>query len=52
MEGGQERHLRIPFTAEPRELERAVDILAASWARVSAGSPRVSPVAALAEAVV
>lgn len=52
VEGGQERHLRIPFTTEPRELERAVDILAASWARVTAGAPRVSPVAALAEAVV
>jgi DNA-binding transcriptional MocR family regulator len=52
VEGGQERHLRIPFTTEPRELERAVDILAASWARVTAGAPRISPVAALAEAVV
>lgn len=52
VEGGQERRLRIPFTAEPRELERAVEILAASWGRVTAGAPRLSPIAALAEAVV
>lgn len=52
VEGGQERHLRIPFTTEPRELERAVDILAASWARVTAGAPRLLPIAALAEAIV
>ncbi|MDQ4214796.1 PLP-dependent aminotransferase family protein [Microbacterium capsulatum] len=52
VEGGHERHLRIPFTAEPRELERAVEVLAASWSRVTAGTPRTSPVTALAEAVV
>ena len=40
VDGGHERHLRIPFTAEPRELERAVEILAASWRRVTAGTPQ------------
>ena len=53
VEGGHERRLRIPFTAEPRELERAVEILAASWRRVSAGvdvpasGPRPTPAEAL-----
>lgn len=51
--GGHERHLRIPFTAEPRELESSVEILAASWARVTAGidlqvrGPRPTPAEAL-----
>ncbi|MBS1672565.1 MAG: PLP-dependent aminotransferase family protein [Actinobacteria bacterium] len=52
VEGGQERHLRIPFTAEPRVLEQAVKILAASWGRVTTGSPRGATTAALAEAFV
>lgn len=52
VEGGHERHLRIPFTTEPRELERAVEILAGSWQRVTAGTPRTTGSAMLAEAVV
>jgi DNA-binding transcriptional MocR family regulator len=42
VDGGHERHLRIPFTAPPQELDRAVDILAATWNDVgglSAGEP-------------
>ena len=57
--GGHERHLRIPFTTEPRELERAVEILAASWRRISAqaapsgsAEPEGSAVSGLAEAIV
>lgn len=34
VDGGHERHLRIPFTAPPQELRRAVDILEASWTDV------------------
>ncbi|MGN8026406.1 MocR-like transcription factor YczR [Microbacterium sp. 22242] len=53
VDGGHERHLRIPFTAEPRELERAVDILAASWATVSADISHLEPgTPALSEALV
>jgi len=52
VQGGHERHLRIPFTTEPRELEKAVEILAASWARVSGGRSGVAEAPALAEAVV
>jgi DNA-binding transcriptional MocR family regulator len=53
VEGGHERRLRIPFTTEPRELERAVEILAASWQRVAAGAPHREPASpALAEALV
>lgn len=53
VEGGHERHLRIPFTAEARELARAVDILEESWRRVTAGvdlpaaGPRPTPAEAL-----
>jgi DNA-binding transcriptional MocR family regulator len=39
VEGGHDRHLRIPFTASAGELTRAVDILAESWPRVRAGAP-------------
>lgn len=52
VEGGHERHLRIPFTTEPRELERAVDILAGSWRQVIAGSPCATTTSVLSEAVV
>jgi DNA-binding transcriptional MocR family regulator len=52
VDGGQERHLRIPFTAEPLELERAVQILAESWARVTAGTSVAVTQPALAEALV
>ncbi len=31
VEGGHDRHLRIPFTAAPDELVRAVGILADAW---------------------
>ena len=39
VEGGHDRHLRIPFTAAPDELVRAVDILAEAWPRVRGGAP-------------
>jgi bifunctional pyridoxal-dependent enzyme with beta-cystathionase and maltose regulon repressor activities len=31
VDGGHERHMRIPFTAPVTELERAVQILAEAW---------------------
>ena len=31
VEGGHDRRLRIPFTAAPHTLERAVDILRQAW---------------------
>jgi DNA-binding transcriptional MocR family regulator len=39
VEGGHDRHLRIPFTAPPDELVRAAGILARAWPEVMAGSP-------------
>ena len=39
VEGGHDRHLRIPFTAAPDELVRAVGILAEAWPRVRNGAP-------------
>lgn len=39
VDGGHDRHLRVPFTAPPDELARAVDILAESWPRVRSGAP-------------
>lgn len=39
VEGGHDRHLRIPFTASPHDLEAAVDLLADAWDRVRAGAP-------------
>jgi hypothetical protein len=39
VDGGHERHLRIPFTAPADELTRAVGILADAWPRVRAGAP-------------
>lgn len=39
VDGGHDRHLRIPFTAAPDELTRAVEILAEAWPRVRAGAP-------------
>jgi DNA-binding transcriptional MocR family regulator len=39
VEGGHDRHLRLPFTAPPEELVRAVTALAESWHRVRAGAP-------------
>lgn len=41
-EGGHDRHLRIPFTASPDELTRAVELLAEAWPRVRAGAPVTS----------
>lgn len=37
VDGGYERHLRIPFTADPESLVRAVDIIADAWADAAAG---------------
>lgn len=39
VEGGHDRHLRIPFTSPPDQLVRAVEILARTWPEVVAGSP-------------
>ncbi|MDY0909560.1 PLP-dependent aminotransferase family protein [Microbacterium sp. CFBP9034] len=39
VDGGHDRHLRVPFTAPPDELVRAVSLLGASWRRVRAGAP-------------
>ena len=39
VDGGHDRHLRIPFTAAPDELFRAVEILAEAWPRVRGGAP-------------
>lgn len=50
VDGGHERHLRMPFTSPPDDLVRAVDVLAEAWPRVRGGAP-VSLVSAF-EAVV
>ncbi|NLP85609.1 PLP-dependent aminotransferase family protein [Microbacterium sp. CFH 90308] len=42
IEGGHDRHLRIPFTAPPEQLVRAVRELAPSWRDVRAGAPTTS----------
>lgn len=39
LEGGNERHLRIPFTAPAADLTRAVDIVSQSWAHVIRVAP-------------
>ena len=39
VEGGHDRHLRVPFTGPPEELIRAVGILAEAWPRVRSGAP-------------
>lgn len=39
VDGSHDRHLRIPFTAPPAELERAVDVLARTWPMVRAAAP-------------
>lgn len=41
-DGGHERHLRIPFTAPPEELRRAVAVLADVWPAVRTAAPRES----------
>jgi DNA-binding transcriptional MocR family regulator len=35
VEGGYDRYLRVPFTATPDDLARAVDVLESVWPRVS-----------------
>lgn len=37
--GGHDRHLRVPFTSPPEELDRAVTLLSESWRRVRDGAP-------------
>lgn len=39
VDGGHDRHLRVPFTAPPEEVVRAAELLAASWHDVKAGAP-------------
>jgi DNA-binding transcriptional MocR family regulator len=39
VEGGHERHLRVPFTAPPEEMVRAAGVLAEAWTSVRAGAP-------------
>ncbi|MEZ3161315.1 PLP-dependent aminotransferase family protein [Microbacterium sp. BWT-B31] len=39
VDGGHDRHLRIPFTGPPDELSRAVGALAEGWRRVRGGAP-------------
>jgi DNA-binding transcriptional MocR family regulator len=48
-DGGHERHLRVPFTAPPEQLRRAVGILADVWPTVRTAAPRIAtePVGAL-----
>ena len=46
VDGGHDRHLRLPFTAPADDLRRAVAILADAWPQVRAGAP----IAALASA--
>lgn len=39
VDGGHDRHVRIPFTAPPADLVSAVDALSRSWERVCTGAP-------------
>lgn len=39
VDGGHDRHLRLPFTGRPDDLIRAVAHLAESWRHVRAGAP-------------
>ncbi|WP_159499975.1 PLP-dependent aminotransferase family protein [Microbacterium sp. 18062] len=41
VDGGYERNLRIPFTAPPERLERAIDAIGTTWRRVRAGAAPV-----------
>ncbi|SDQ10175.1 PLP-dependent aminotransferase family protein [Microbacterium sp. cf332] len=43
VDGGHENRLRVPFTAPPAEIGRAVDVLAGVWERVRAGVPTAGP---------
>jgi len=49
-DGGHERHLRIPFTAPPEQLRRAVRVLGEVWPSVRAAAP--SPAGEVLAAVV
>lgn len=50
VDGPHDRHLRVPFTAPPEELVRAVDVLARVWPSVRAAAPE--PSGLLVDAVV
>lgn len=39
VDGGHDRHLRVPFTSPPDDVVRAAELLAESWGRVVAGVP-------------
>lgn len=39
VDGGHDRHLRVPFTGPPDEIDRAVGILAEGWAHVRESAP-------------
>lgn len=39
VDGGHDRHLRVPFTSPPDEMTRAARVLADAWASVKAGAP-------------
>ncbi|MGA7149101.1 MAG: PLP-dependent aminotransferase family protein [Microbacterium sp.] len=39
VDGGHDRHIRLPFTASPDDLVRAISLLAESWHQVRAGAP-------------
>lgn len=43
VDGGHDRHLRVPFTAPVEQLRRAVDILARTWPTVRASAPSRGP---------
>lgn len=45
VDGGHERHLRVPFTASADELTRAVSVLGERWPRVRESAPVVTGVA-------
>ena len=39
VDGGHDRHLRVPFTGPPDEIDRAIGILAEGWAHVRESAP-------------
>lgn len=39
VDGGHDRHLRVPFTAPPDDLTRIAEVLGDAWAAVKAGAP-------------
>lgn len=41
LDGGHERHLRVPFTADTATVVRAIHILAAAWRHVIDGAPPI-----------